>query len=266
MQTTSLAAILFVELPGFQELLAKDEGAAISILSAWRGIAGQVLASHSGELVDATGDELLVVFTSAVSALKCAIDLREGARTLPPGHEGPLAPGAGIHLGEIWRDESKVYGNGINVAARIKAEAAPGQILVSEDFWRQISNKLDLPTRAIPDRHLKNIERDMAIYEVAYQGPAAPAVEAPATRPAAASSAQLTREGPPLSELIARLAHASPPAPAQGTPAIGTEEVKAAFRTVIDPYSCVHQHHATSSNTLCADARNRNCSEPWWRR
>ena len=168
MQPTSLAAILFVELSGFHDLLERNEAAAIALLGPWRSAADPVIAGHGGELVDATGDELLVIFQSAVAALQCAIDLREAARGLPVGPEGRLEPRAGIHLGEIWRDESRVYGNGINVAARVKAEADPGQILVSEDVWRQVSNKLDLPTRPIPERHLKNIERNLAIYEAAF--------------------------------------------------------------------------------------------------
>lgn len=187
MKTTSLAAILFVELSGFQDFLAANEAAAVSLLKAWRALADPVLEAQGGELVDATNDEFLVIFTSAVSALRCAIELRSAASGLSPGLSGPLETRAGIHLGEIWRDENRVYGNGINVAARVKAEAGPGQILVSEDVWRQVSNKLDLPGRAIPERHLKNIERSLAIYEVAFEAGSATPSAAPASAPATAS-------------------------------------------------------------------------------
>lgn len=236
MQQTSLAAILFVELADFHDLLERNEGAAIRLLGPWRAAADAVIASHGGELVDATGDELLVVFQSAVAALECAIAIREASRSLPEGPEGRLEPRAGIHLGEIWRDESRVYGNGINVAARVKAEAGPGQILVSEDIWRQVSNKLDLPIRPIPDRHLKNIERNLAIYEAAYvagddEGPKNlpdDAPQAPDRRP--------TMDERSLSERIARLAHEMappPPPPLPGVSVPDKEVIKAAVRNAV---------------------------------
>ena len=161
MRTTSLAAILFVDIQGFGERLAQDERLALGLLSAWRGLADPVVAEHGGETVDATNDELLVLFGSAVAALQCALHLRLALRARNAG----AAPGeafaarCGLHLGEIWRDESRVYGNGVNVAARVKAEASGGEILASEDFYRQVSNKLDLPARELPLRGLKNIER-----------------------------------------------------------------------------------------------------------
>lgn len=166
MRNTSLAAILFVDIQGFGERLAGDERLALGLLSAWRGLADPVVAEHGGELVDATNDELLVLFGSAVAALQCALHLRLALRARNSG----AAPGeafaarCGLHLGEIWRDESRVYGNGVNVAARVKAEASGGEILASEDFYRQVSNKLDLPARELPLRGLKNIERPLRLY------------------------------------------------------------------------------------------------------
>jgi len=242
MQATSLAAILFVELSGFHDLLERNEGAAIRLLGPWRAAADPVIAGHGGELVDATGDELLVIFQSAVAALQCAIDIREAARSLPEGPDGRLEPRAGVHLGEIWRDESRVYGNGINVAARVKAEAGPGQVLVSEDVWRQVSNKLDLPIRPIPDRHLKNIERNLAIYEVAYGEAAAERADALPEAAASPSAAAPAPAGKPtmdertLSERIARLAHEMAPPPPPPLPRVGVpdrEVIKAAVRNAV---------------------------------
>ncbi len=166
MRTTSLAAILFVDIQGFGERLAQDERLALGLLSAWRGLADPLVAEHGGEIVDATNDELLVLFGSAVAALQCALHLRLALRARNAG----AAPGeafaarCGLHLGEIWRDESRVYGNGVNVAARVKAEASGGEILASEDFHRQVSNKLDLPSRELPLRGLKNIERPLRLF------------------------------------------------------------------------------------------------------
>lgn len=176
MPTSSLAAILFVELDGFGDLLGRDEAGALRILGAWRDLADPIILEHAGELVDATGDELLLVFPSAVGAVQCALHLRLASSSpalVHPG-SGAFRPRTGIHLGEIWRDETRVYGNGVNVAARIKAEAGPGQILVSEDIFRQVSSKLDLASRPLPERRLKNIERNLAIYELGCEAEARP--------------------------------------------------------------------------------------------
>lgn len=185
MPTTSLAAILFVELDGFGELLGRDEVGALKILGAWRDLADPLIHEHGGELVDATGDELLLVFSSAVGAVQCALHMRLAAASpalVYPG-TGAYRPRTGIHLGEIWRDEARVYGNGVNVAARIKAEAGPGQILVSEDIFRQVSNKLDLASRPLPERRLKNIERNLSIYELGCEPEVRPATARPGLPP-----------------------------------------------------------------------------------
>jgi class 3 adenylate cyclase len=165
---TKLASILFVEIADFAGLLERDERRALALLAAFRSVAESLAAEYEGEIVDATGEELLLVFESAVSAVQFALHLflsAEAAAKAPSGAV-PLVLRAGVHLGEIWRDEGRVYGNGINVAARVKEAASPGALLVSEDVERQISNKLDLELRELPGRELKNIERPLRIYEI----------------------------------------------------------------------------------------------------
>jgi len=165
---TSLAAVLFVELDGFTELVASDEAAAVGLLGDYRLIVDPIILEHAGEIVDATGSELLVVFSSAVSAVQCGLFLTLALHTL--GQRSGLHPRIksrlGIHLGEIWRDGGRVYGNGVNVAARVMQAALPGSLLLSEDVYRQVSGKLDLVVRKIAPAKLKNIERPMTIYEV----------------------------------------------------------------------------------------------------
>ncbi|MBL8968397.1 MAG: adenylate/guanylate cyclase domain-containing protein [Spirochaetaceae bacterium] len=196
MKTTSLAAILFAELYGFGERLHGDERAALDLLAEWRALADPVVAEHSGELVDATGDELLVVFSSAVAALQCALHLELALNARNHAFEGSGGSGPaglllhriGLHIGEIWRDEARVYGNGVNVAARVKAEAGAGEILASEDFFRQVSNKLDIEARELPPRGLKNIERPLALFAIgqAARARSAAGAAAPSGTPTAA--------------------------------------------------------------------------------
>lgn len=168
MPDTRLAAIAFVDLDGFADLVASDERNALALLRRFRALADPLVVEHGGELVDATNDELMVLFDSALSALQFAMHLRLGARVGPE----PLRVRAGLHLGEIWRDGGRVYGNGVNVAARVKQAARGDELLVSEDVWRQVSNKLDLRAREIKGAGLKNIERELVLWLVEDEGPA----------------------------------------------------------------------------------------------
>ncbi len=165
---TSLAAVLFVELDGFTELFASDEAAAVGLLKDYREITNPIVAEHAGDIVDATGSELLVVFTSAVSAVQCGLLLVLALRNLcqRSGRLPSIKAKLGIHLGEIWHDGERVYGNGVNVAARVMQTALPGAFLISEDVYRQVSGKLDLVAREIASTSLKNIERSIRIYEL----------------------------------------------------------------------------------------------------
>ncbi len=165
---TTLAAVLFVELADFSDLLFTDERAALELLMAYRRAVDSIVAEHSGETVDATGSELLVVFSSAVAAVQCALHLN--LALLPfaaaPGLERRAGARIGVHLGEIWRDSGKVYGNGVNVAARVMQAAPPGALFVSEDVYRQVSGKLDLSVHEVGNAVLKNIDRPLVLYEI----------------------------------------------------------------------------------------------------
>ena len=169
---TTLAAVLFVELADFSDLLSTDERAALELLASYRQTVAPIVAEHHGETVDVTGSELLVVFSSAVAAVQCGLHLCKALQPFfassaaggePPGR---VCARVGVHLGEIWRDAGKVYGNGINVAARVMQAAPPGAFFVSEDVYRQVSGKLDLAAREVGDVVLKNIDRVLVLHEV----------------------------------------------------------------------------------------------------
>lgn len=171
---TTLAAVLFVELADFADILSDDEQAALELLASYRKVVAPIVDEHGGETVDVTGTELLVVFSSAVAAVQCGLHLCKAllpfsASAGAVGHAGVAGrAGArvGVHLGEIWRDSGKVYGNGVNVAARVMQAAPPGAFFVSEDVYRQVSGKLDLVVREVGDAVLKNIDRPLVLYEV----------------------------------------------------------------------------------------------------
>lgn len=160
-----LAALLFTEACGFVELFDADERRALDLLGAYRSCAEPIIAEHGGELVDATGSELLAAFSSAVAAAQCAMHLGLALR-LELRRAPELGIRAGLHVGEIWRDEKRAYGNGVNVAARVMQAAPPGAAYLSEDIFRQIETKLDLRIRPVPPLPMKNIARSLLLYEV----------------------------------------------------------------------------------------------------
>lgn len=159
---------MFVELADFPDILASSERDALSLLGDYRGLADPIVADHSGEIVDATNSELLVVFSSAVAAVQCALLLSLSLAPLSAeARAGAKAKArVGLHLGEIWRDSGRVYGNGVNVAARVMQAAPAGAVYLSEDVFRQVSGKLDLSSRPVGAVSMKNIDRPIALYEL----------------------------------------------------------------------------------------------------
>jgi class 3 adenylate cyclase len=164
---SGLAALFFVELTGFNEAFARDEREALVLLSRYRDYSDPLIAGHGGDIVDITGSELLVSFNSAVAATQCALHLALGLRGLlaSSGAAGIKAR-IGLHMGEIWRQGGKAFGNGVNIAARVMQAAPPGSLYLSEDCYRQVDTKLDLRSREVPGLALKNISRRLALYEL----------------------------------------------------------------------------------------------------
>ena len=235
MPESRLAAIAFVDLDGFADLVAADERASIELLGRFRGLAEPLVAEYRGTIVDVTNDELLVMFDSVLSALQFALHLRLAARSMQ-GREGQTsaagtirdpAPRAGIHLGEVWRDGDRYFGNGVNVAARVMQAARAFQVLLSEDAWRQVANKLDLAARELPRAGLKNIERDLGVWEVLEDGsaPVAPVVsDASEGRPAGTADAdrrRIVRER--LERALVRRPEPEPESVPGSEPAAGAE-------------------------------------------
>lgn len=175
---SGLAALLFVELAGFNEGFERDERAALVLLSSYRDCADPIIAEHGGEIVDITGSELLVSYGSAVAATQCALHLALGLRGIlaSAGAMGMKAR-MGLHMGEIWRQGGKAFGNGVNIAARVMQAAPPGSLYLSEDCYRQVETKLDLRAREAPALELKNISRRLALYELDWGGGFSPVPE-----------------------------------------------------------------------------------------
>ena len=141
-----LAAILAADVVGYSRLMETDEACTLATLKARRrDILQPLLAKHNGRIVKVMGDGILAEFASAVSAVQCAIDLQQGMTAvnaqLPV--ECRIVLRVGINLGDVIVEDSDLYGDGVNIAARLEGIAEPGGILVSGSVYDQVKNKID---------------------------------------------------------------------------------------------------------------------------
>lgn len=172
-----LAAVLATDVVGFARLVAEDEDGTLARLRSLRKEFGEpLIAAHGGRTVKLAGDGAIVEFPSAVEAVRCAMAFQRGVaereRGVPPARR--ILFRMGINLGDITVEDDDVYGNGVNVAARLEQIAAPGGIMVARNVWNQVKARLDIPFQALGERRLKNIPEPVGVYAVRFEG--APAV------------------------------------------------------------------------------------------
>jgi class 3 adenylate cyclase/TolB-like protein len=171
-----LAAILFADVVGYSRLMGEDETATYDALKRLRRAIDPMIAGHAGRIVSTAGDGLLADFGSVVDALACAVEMQQIARDLnaasPPDRHLQLR--IGVNLGDvIVADDNDLYGDGINIAARLQALAAPGGICLSGTVYDQVRNKLDLDYRPLGRHRVKNIAEPVRVYAVGAAVPAA---------------------------------------------------------------------------------------------
>jgi class 3 adenylate cyclase/TolB-like protein len=165
-----LAAILFADVVGYSRLMGEDETATYDALQRLRRAIDPMIASRAGRIVSTAGDGLLADFGSVVDALSCAVAMQEAARDLnaasPP--ERHLQLRIGVNLGDvIVADDNDLYGDGINIAARLQALAVPGGICLSHTVY-----ELDLDYRPLGRHRVKNIAEPVRVYAVGATAPA----------------------------------------------------------------------------------------------
>jgi adenylate cyclase len=178
-----LAAILSADAAGYSRLMSEDEVGTVRTLAACRELATEVIVRHGGRVVDMPGDNMLAEFASAVSAVEAASSLQQqfGACNGKLPESKRLVFRIGVNLGEVVVDEGRVYGDGVNVAARIEALAEPGGICVSAKVHDEVRRKLDVAFDDLGEKTLKNIAAPVRVYRVRQDGAApAPAADAPA--------------------------------------------------------------------------------------
>ncbi len=180
-----LAAILSADVAGYSRLMGADEEATIAALDARRAIFRDRVAARGGRVVDTTGDSVLCVFESVVEAVRCAAEVQAALAAINADEpeDRRMRFRIGVNLGDIVeKDDGTVYGDGVNVAARLEALAEPGGICLSGSAHEQVRDKTDFTFHDIGEHDVKNIARPVRAYRVLADGAPQAAPRAPQSR------------------------------------------------------------------------------------
>ena len=174
-----LAAVVAADVVGYSRLMGRDESGTLAALKGHRReLIDPKIAEYGGRIVKSTGDGLLLEFPSVVDAVRCAVDIQRGMaeRNASVPAEQRIAFRIGINVGDIIIDEGDIFGDGVNVAARLEALAEPGGICVSRAVRDQVLDKLSFAFDDMGRREVKNIARPVEVFRVALDAPTAGAV------------------------------------------------------------------------------------------
>jgi TolB-like protein/class 3 adenylate cyclase len=192
-----LAAILAADVAGYSRLMETDEEGTLAVLKAIRRELGDPkISEHRGRIVKTTGDGLLVEFASVVDAMRCAVEVQRGMaeRNAEMPQEKRIEFRIGIHQGDIVVEDGDIFGDGVNIAARLETLAEPGAICVSARVQEDAAGKLDLAFEDMGEQQLKNIARPVRVFRVALTHPVASAPGSPLSRTAGEGAERRRRE------------------------------------------------------------------------
>ena len=163
-----LSAILSADVEGYSRLMAEDEAATVRTLEAYRETMASFIQDHRGRVVDSPGDNLLAEFGSVVDAVQCAVEIQQVLKAknaeLPENRR--MAFRIGVNLGDVIEEGERIYGDGVNIAARIEGLAEGGGICISGSAYEQIENKLALGYEYLGEHTVKNIAKPVRVYRV----------------------------------------------------------------------------------------------------
>ncbi len=165
MTQRQLVAIMFTDISGYTALMQSDEEAAMLARTQHREAVRETHHNHNGNIVQYFGDGTLSIFSSAVDAVLCAVDLQHRLS------EEPTIPlRVGLHLGEVVLDGQDIYGDGVNIAARIESLGVPGAILTSDRLRQEIRNQRQITTQSLGSFEFKNVEEPVEVFAVTNKG------------------------------------------------------------------------------------------------
>ena len=168
-----LTAILSADVEGYSRLMEDNEEATIQTLNTYRTLMATLIQQHTGRVVDAIGDNLMAEFSSAVGVVKCAVEIQRelAKRNAALPYERKMEFRIGINAGDVVEEENRIYGEGINIAARIESLAEAGGICISGSVYDQVENKLDLGYEYMGEQAVKNIHKPVRVYRLKLEVP-----------------------------------------------------------------------------------------------
>jgi adenylate cyclase len=173
-----LAAVLAADIAGYSALMGADEASTVRDLKAHRAVLLPMIAEHGGRIIDTAGDGILAEFSSVVNAAECAVAIQ---RTMAQRNNGVeeirrMHFRIGINQGDVVFDDACIYGDGVNIAARLEALAEPGGICISRKVYEDITGKMQLAFIDLGEQQLKNIAQPVRVYRISVEQLAVPCV------------------------------------------------------------------------------------------
>jgi adenylate cyclase len=163
-----LAAIMFTDIVGYTALAQRNESLALALLEEQRSLVRSIIPKHGGKEIKTIGDAFLLIFSSALEATTCAIEIQEEIerRNSSEPDDERVSLRIGIHVGDILEQRDDVAGDGVNVASRIDRFCEPGAICITQQVYDQVRNKLGKPLVSMGLQELKNVQEPMELYKV----------------------------------------------------------------------------------------------------
>ena len=163
-----LAAILSADVAGYSRLMGEDEEATVLTITAYREVLAHLIQQHNGKVVDSPGDNLLAEFVSVVDAVQCAVvvqkEIKARNKELPENRR--MLFRIGLNLGDVIQEGGRIYGDGINIAARLEKLAEPGGVSISRTVFDQVSRKLKFGYEYQGEQSVNNIAEPVRVYRV----------------------------------------------------------------------------------------------------
>ena len=163
-----LAAILSADVKGYSRMMRDDEDSTIRTLTNYRSAISNLIQKFRGHVVDATGDNLLAQFTSVVDAVNCAVEIQRelAERNAELPEERKMDFRIGVNLGDVVEEEGRIYGDGVNIAARMESLAEAGGVCISGSVYDSVESKLGLEYEFLGEKEVKNIDKPVRAYRV----------------------------------------------------------------------------------------------------
>jgi len=166
-----LSAILSADVKGYSRLMGENELATVEMLKAYRDVIAEQVDRHRGRVVDFPGDNVLAEFSSVVDAVECAVEIQKELKRrndhLPENRRMEFR--IGVNLGDVIEDDERIYGDGINIAARIEGMADAGGICISGTVYDHVESKLALTFESLGEKSVKNIKKPVRVYRVSME-------------------------------------------------------------------------------------------------